>query len=92
MGTDRSFDYATVKYSSLGVTQWLARYSGPDEGYDEATSLTLDAAGNVYVTGYSFGRTTSADYVTIKYNHSGVQQWIARYDYADTIGQGGDFA
>jgi hypothetical protein len=31
--------------------------------------------GNVYVTGYSLG-----DYGTVKYNSSGQEEWVMRYD------------
>lgn len=75
-------DYATIKYNATGVQQWLARYNGPGNLFDFATSLALDAAGNVYVTGGSWGSGTFDDYATIKYNATGVQQWVARYDAA----------
>jgi hypothetical protein len=59
------FDYATVKYDSLGQERWVMRYDGPDNGSDEAKSLAVDISGNVYVTGHSDDLTL--DYLTIKY-------------------------
>ena len=48
-------DYATVKYSNSGHTLWVQRYNGPEDNWDAATELALDASGNVYVTGHSYG-------------------------------------
>jgi hypothetical protein len=58
---------------------WVARYNGPGNGFDYALALAVDAQGNVYVTGYSWGSGTQ-DYATIKYDPSGNQEWVARYD------------
>lgn len=76
---ESGYDYATVKYSSSGVQQWVARYAGPAY-YDRATALALDGLGNVYVTGRSDGTNSDDDYFTIKYNASGVEQWSARHN------------
>jgi len=73
-------DYATVKYNSSGVQQWLQTYNGPGNDDERARSLVVDDSSNVYVTGGSYGSGTSSDYATIKYNTSGVQQWIQRYN------------
>ena len=54
---------------------WVARYNGPTNEYDEGQAIAVDGSGNVYVAGYSGG-----DYVTIKYDTSGQEQWVARYN------------
>jgi len=89
-GTD--FDCATVKYDSMGVEQWVARYNGPDNDHDKAYAIALDNSSNVYITGESYGLGTYLDYVTVKYNSLGVEQWVVRYngtgsqyDYANAI-------
>ena len=79
-------DYATIKYNSVGVEEWVQRYNGPGNELDWAYSIAVDAPGNVYVTGHSLGNGSNDDYATIKYNSSGVEQWIQRYN-----GQGGSY-
>jgi len=86
-------DYATVKYNASGVEQWAATYdeaggrdaietgfANPDVQGD---LIAVDGSGNVYVTGWSEGA-TSIDIATIKYNSSGVEQWVARYGPSST--------
>ncbi len=87
IGTD--FDYATIKYNSAGVLQWVSRYDGPGNSSDEPVSVVTDISGNVYVTGYSYGSGTELDYATIKYNSSGDSVWVRRYNGP---GNAGDFA
>ncbi len=80
------YDCVTVKYDSLGVEQWVRRYSCQDDYTDEGNAIALDGAGNVYVTGRSVGNSTSWDYATIKYNPSGVRQWVSRYHGMENYG------
>lgn len=79
MGSSTDMDYCTIKYSSSGQQQWVQRYDGPD-GYDESFNVIVDNSGNVYVTGNSSGIGTGDDYCTIKYDNSGQEMWVARYD------------
>jgi hypothetical protein len=77
-------DILTIKYSSSGDTEWLARYSGPSESRNVPCALKVDQTGNVYVL--ATGDSTDSGmgirrsrFVTIKYNLSGQQQWVATY-------------
>lgn len=73
-------DALTIKYNNAGVSQWTARYNGPSNGYDEGKSIAVDATGNVYITGYSFTAGANNDYMTIKYDAAGTQEWITKYN------------
>ena len=93
-GSGTFYDYATVKYSPSGTEEWVARYNGPGNTKDIARDVAVDGSGNVYVTGDSGeGSINLSDYVTVKYNPSGVEQWAARYDnlydYATALGVDG---
>ena len=79
-GASGNLDYVTIKYDPLGTQVWKSEYNGPGNSMDEAHAIKVDAAGNVYVTGWSYGGTvTGYDYATVKYNSAGVQQWASRY-------------
>jgi len=79
--TANTEDYATIKYNSSGIQLWATRYNGSLNSNDAAYALALDNSGNVYITGSSSGSGGSGrDYVTIKYNSSGVEQWVQRYN------------
>ena len=75
-----NYDYLTVKYDSAGQEQWVASYNGPGDAFDFADAIAVDSSGNVYVTGESYGLDSAYDYATIKYNSTGQEQWVARYN------------
>jgi Beta-propeller repeat len=75
---------ATIKYNPAGEQQWVTEYHG-GANHDAPSAIAVDHAGNAYVTG-----TTEIcpeyDYLTLKYNSTGQEQWVARYN-----GPGGHF-
>jgi uncharacterized delta-60 repeat protein len=78
-GLNTSTDYATIKYNNDGVEQWVSRYNGSYNNQDRPHALALDNSGNVYVTGSSVNDLNRTDYLTVKYNSAGVEQWTNRY-------------
>ncbi len=74
-------DYVTMKFAPNGSLLWRSTYNGPGNGFDAASTLVLDDADGVIVTGSSLGADGSYDYATVKYSATdGGQLWAARYD------------
>lgn len=67
-------DYMTVAYDSSGAELWARVKNGAGNGADSAQALAVDAAGSVFVTGYSFSGPTN-DYLTVAYDISGNELW-----------------
>lgn len=78
VGTD--FDVITIKYNSNGAQQWVSRYNGPVNDDDRGWAIAVDGSGNVYVAGVSTESGTDYDFLSIKYNSNGAQQWVSHYD------------
>jgi hypothetical protein len=68
---------ATIKYNASGEEQWVAEYHGGANA-DYPAAIAIDKTGNAYVTGASY-TCPSSDYLTLKYNSIGQEQWVERY-------------
>ena len=80
-----TYDYSTIKYYPNGDTAWVRRYHNTPpglNGVDVATCITVDASGNVYVSGTSSevsGAWFRMNYATLKYDSNGNMLWVSRY-------------
>ena len=82
------FDYATLKYNSNLVQQWVQRTT--NSGSDFPYFITVDnVSGYVFVTGSSVGSGTGYDYLTISYNTNGLLNWEKRENSSTS---GNDYA
>lgn len=72
-------DFVIIKYNSIGNQLWLRRYNGIGNGTDIPTDMITDTEGNIYVTGSSDFNKEQTDFLTIKYNPEGIEEWVARY-------------
>ena len=61
-------------------TEWVKRYNSTGNYSDYVTDMAVDESGNVSVTGYTYYSSTNSDFLTIKYNTIGTQQWAKTYD------------
>ncbi|MFN0199888.1 MAG: T9SS type A sorting domain-containing protein [Bacteroidia bacterium] len=80
--TADNLDFVTIKYSNAGAELWNKRMNGLANADDEATKLTLDAAGNVITVGLS-DNGNDDDYVSIKYDTNGTLLWKRVIDNGD---------
>lgn len=80
-GLTDEYDYVTIKYNgNTGSQMWLQEYDQWSAS-DKATSVAVDANGDVYVTGAADdGSIDETDIVTIKYSSFGSQMWLQEYD------------
>ena len=92
-GSNNGYDDAFLaKFNSNGVRQWATYYGG--SLMDVGSSCSTDAAGNVYLSGYTAsgggtiiattgshqsGFAGIADAFLVKFNSSGVRQWGTYY-------------
>lgn len=72
-------NYHVQKWSPDGTREWLSFYNGSGGDTDMAHAIAVDGANNIYVTGQSKGTGGVYDYVTIKYDNNGNEQWVKRY-------------
>ncbi|HEY3855035.1 MAG TPA: SBBP repeat-containing protein [Verrucomicrobiae bacterium] len=74
--------YGTYKINTNGNYVWSNTYPTVVTGNSIATSIAVDPANSVYVTGFSpsLGTNRDSDIVTIKYDSPGNQVWLQRYD------------
>lgn len=78
-GSGTQIDYATVAYDSAGTELWVARYNGTLNADDEASAISTDSSGNVYVTGWSRDIGPVMSYTTMAYNSLGTELWVMKY-------------
>lgn len=74
-------DAVTISYTNAGgIQNWERRYDGGVVNYDEGKQVTVDALGDIYVVGYSYTGGNNNNYLLVKYDNSGNQQWLTKYN------------
>jgi len=70
-----NYDFATVKYNSLGIQQWVQRF-GESNDFDYASNIVVGKFGNVFVTGVASYSNLSK---ILKYDSQGNFKWVEIY-------------
>ncbi|MCC6182505.1 MAG: T9SS type A sorting domain-containing protein [Bacteroidia bacterium] len=79
-GTGTGRDLVVVKYDVNGNQLWVKRFNGVGNGNDIANALVVNSSGEVFVTGKTTIAGGTTNYVTIKLNSAGVQQWVHTFN------------
>jgi hypothetical protein len=74
------FDWATIKYDSLGNELWVQRFDGPTSGEDYPLALIMDDTANIYIAGTITDDATGKDAAITKYDSNGNQLWMSTYN------------
>jgi uncharacterized delta-60 repeat protein len=82
---DGTLDYLTIKYGPAGNKLWEVPYNGPANARDVPSAIAVDAAGNVFVTGSSYGVSSDRDFATIMYDSAGNPVWTQRFNRSPSI-------
>lgn len=73
-------DIVITKFAPSGTFLWARRYDGTALNVDSPMGLAVDVSGNIIVTGLtSSDRSGRFDFVTLKFDPSGNQQWVRTY-------------
>lgn len=77
--TTSNIDVLTIKWDTNGNQLWAIRYNNTSNNSDLAKVMKISSTGNVYVAGRTFNG-TNYDFLLLKYNSTGVQQWVKTID------------
>ena len=89
-----NYDFLTVRYDGVtGTRVWSTIFNGNANNTDQSKRISVDAIGNVYVSGDSKGAGTGTDFSTIKYcqltTNAGVDGMICINDNVPLNASGG---
>lgn len=73
----------TIKLDSNLTLQWIKEYNLALD--QEGNDVGVDASGNVYVTGYTKLSSGGNNFLTLKYNSSGVEKFAVQYGNYDGL-------
>jgi uncharacterized delta-60 repeat protein len=75
---NNTLDVVLFKYKASGESIW-EKVFGEESKTEQPSSVTSDAAGNIYIGGYTTSQ-SSWDYLLVKYDSSGSFKWSKSYN------------
>lgn len=79
-GSQTNIDYYTVKCNSTGDTVWTATYNNPLSNLNDIPKAMVESDNQtICITGVTDISITGLDMLTLKYNQSGILQWVRIY-------------
>ncbi len=80
--SENASEIKIIKYTSTGNIAWTTNFHKAEYDYYlcEVTAIFVDSLKNIYITGEISRPGTTTDYLTIKYNPLGFQEWSSTYN------------
>jgi len=79
ISADTTNNCTTIKYNAAtGFQRWVSTYKGP--GNDESRAIVLRGATDVLIAGTSQNIAGNYDFLVIKYDSAGAEQWVQLED------------
>ena len=72
--SDRQYDALLLKVSSTGVQDYL--FSGQGDNSENVRFAIVNPQGETYLAGYSIGRLSDRNFMTVKLNSNGDTAWV----------------
>ena len=89
--TSGNSDILTIKYATNGDSIWIRRFNGTDNLTDTPYDITIDDSSSIYLTGLSMSASSAYNFITLKYDSSGVLRWDIIYN-SQPPGNGDDIS
>ncbi len=77
------YECFTARILPSGAEAWVRRYSPGSNMESFGNAISADASGNVYIAGYTDPSLASTDWLVIKYNSSGTEEWADVFNGPD---------
>lgn len=81
---DGTISVSTTKYGTNGNQLYSVRYGNRGVYEGIPPTIAVDAQGNAYMASVTYDSNHVADYLVIKYDTNGNEQWVAKYNGAST--------
>lgn len=75
-------DILVSRHNTAGTMVWQRRFEPAGGGGDEMAMAIVAQGTNIYVTGTTTSTNGGQDFLTLKYDDTGVLEWSARFDGA----------
>ncbi|MCC6866169.1 MAG: SBBP repeat-containing protein [Ignavibacteria bacterium] len=73
-------DIVALKYSNNGTLLWSKIFTGTGNYADRPFGIVVDNTNNIIICGYTTRDNGNIDYLTVKYNSSGIFQWAKTFN------------
>jgi len=73
-------DFLIARYRPNGQLHWDYTYQSPTNGFDEAKRVSINADFEIFASGYSNLSGNNDDYITVKLDTLGVEEWFTRFN------------